>query len=59
MQYDQSLTYDEAAECEDTIPASRARCEVARHGSSWGEFLDDLGEHAEYRVCDVLRWLGY
>jgi hypothetical protein len=53
------LTYAEAAESTDLIPANRARREIIRHQAEWAEFTADLGDHPTYRTCDVLAWLGY
>lgn len=33
--------------------------EVRKHGASVQEFLQDLGDRAEYDGWQVLEWLGY
>lgn len=42
-----------------TISKLRAKKEIAKHGSSWEEFVEDSGEHESYDAQAVLAWLGY
>lgn len=52
------MTYYESAE-DMTISTARAKREVEKHGSSWADFIADVGEQTEYEAQDVLSWLGY
>ena len=52
------MNYYESAEGM-TISKARAKKEIAKHGSSWDEFIADNGELEEYDAQDVLAWLGY
>jgi len=42
-----------------TISPERAKKEVEKHGSSWEEFVQDMGLHNSYEAQAVLIWLGY
>ena len=53
------MDYYESAEGV-TISAARAKREVARHGCSWAEFMEDHPEQVvSYDAQEVLGWLGY
>ena len=52
------MDYYESAEGY-TISKERAKKEIAKHGSSWSEFLEDVGDNASYDAQEVLSWLGY
>ena len=52
------MDYYESAEGY-TISKERAKKEIAKHGSSWEEFVEDNGEHESYDAQSVLAWLGY
>lgn len=52
------MDYSEA--CEATVTREEAKREIAKHdGPEWSEFLDDVGDRAEYTGEEVLGWLGY
>lgn len=51
------MTYVEALET--TISQTVARREVENHGLDWQDFIDEVGNRAEYLGSDVLNWLGY
>lgn len=53
-----SMNYYESAEGY-TISKERAKKEIAKHGSSWDEFVVDNGELDDYDAQAVLAWLGY
>lgn len=42
-----------------TISKERTKKEIAKHGSSWEEFVEDCGEYDSYDAQSVLAWLGY
>jgi hypothetical protein len=52
------MDYYESAEGY-TISKERAKQEIAKHGSSWLEFIADMGDDASYDAQSVLAWLGY
>lgn len=52
------MDYYESAEGIN-ISKARAKQEIAKHGSSWEEFVEDMGEHENYDAQAVLAWLGY
>lgn len=52
------MSYYESAE-DITISKERAQKEIAKHGSSWLEFVEDMGDSASYDAQAVLAWLGY
>ena len=52
------MDYYESAEG-ITISKERAKKEIAKHGASWVEFVQDCGEHINYDAQSVLAWLGY
>ena len=52
------MDYYESAEGY-TISKERAKKEIAKHGASWAEFVEDCGEHGSYDAHAVLAWLGY
>lgn len=54
-----SMTYEEAIEENPTISRDRAFRECEKHQVSFDELLAELGDHPEYKVAQVLRWLGY
>ena len=52
------MSYYESAEGM-TISKERAKKEIVKHGSSWEEFIADMGDNANYDAQAVLAWLGY
>lgn len=52
------MDYYESAEGY-TISKERAKKEIAKHGSCWLEFLEDIGDFETYQAQTVLAWLGY
>jgi hypothetical protein len=56
------VTYLESADGQ-TITHARALRELAKHGITDGEALDDFyrecGRHETYLAFEVLLWLGY
>ena len=52
------MDYYESAEGY-TISKERAMQEIAKHGASWEEFVQDCCEHDSYDAQAVLAWLGY
>ena len=51
------MNYSEALVA--SISIHDAKEEVLRHGLSWHDFLQDVGEKQEYVGEEVLSWLGY
>ncbi len=41
------------------ISKERAKKEIEKHGSSWLEFVQDMGDNVSYNAQSVLAWLGY
>ena len=52
------MDYYESAEGY-TISKERAKQEITKHGSSWLEFIADMGDDVNYDAQAVLAWLGY
>jgi len=52
------MDYYESAEGY-TISKERAKKEVEKHGSSWEEFVQDIGLRDIYVAQAVLAWIGY
>ena len=44
---------------EAKLTKEQAIKEVAAHGLSVEEFVEDVGDKAEYKGWEVLNWLGY
>lgn len=54
------MTYEEVMEQDVMVSRKEAQIEIVRrHGMAWDEFVDDMGDHDEYKGSDVLIWLGY
>ena len=53
------MTYEQAANSRSTISRRRAVREYALHGLDSEALDQDLGDADSYRICDVLRALGY
>ncbi|EXF95768.1 hypothetical protein HK44_020435 [Pseudomonas fluorescens HK44] len=51
------MNYQEA--CDATVSREEARREIDKHGSSFVEFMQDIGDREEYSGEEVLGWLGY
>jgi hypothetical protein len=51
------MDYSEALAA--SISIHDAKEEVLKHGLSWRDFLQDIGEKEEYVGEEVLNWLGY
>ena len=51
------MNYSEALEA--SISIHDAKEEVLRHGLSWQDFLQDIGEKEEYLGEEILNWIGY
>tara|TARA_R110000751_G_scaffold20599_1_gene60166 strand:+ start:299 stop:478 length:180 start_codon:yes stop_codon:yes gene_type:complete len=43
----------------ETVTRSEAIEEIRLHSCCVVEFIEDLGNHAEYSAAAVLGWLGY
>ena len=53
------MTLDEAMDEETMVTRSDAERECRKHSLDPSEMFVELGDHPEYKTCDVLRWLGY
>lgn len=58
-QAENRYTAEEALDENPPITSRRAHQLCIQHDASWGEFLDDNGQHDTYGMGDVLAWLGY
>lgn len=52
------MDYYESAEG-IVISKERTKKEIVKHGSSWLDFVADMGDNAIYDAQAVLAWLGY
>lgn len=53
------MTLDEAMDDKRMVTREEAERECRKHTQDPSEMFAELGDHPEYKACDVLVWLGY
>jgi hypothetical protein len=53
------MTFSEAMDEETMVRRPDAVRECERHDHDPADMFAELGDHQEYKACDVLIWLGY